>query len=119
MGLFDTVTISGLFCYHCGAPAGEEWQTKDGDCLLDSYTLEEFFTKNHDVYTASFSGDCTLCNAWLRIGLPNETEASRLYQDFERKKWESRYRSEAAAEHPNHKGYEVWCEKCKSDPGAG
>ena len=124
MGMFDTVFISGLYCYYCGGLANEDWQTKDGDNDMSSFdSLDDFFTKHQDAYVAGFSGDCSQCGKWLRITLPNETEASKAYREVERLKWEGKYREKATAAHPNHgvvgsTYYSIffdnaWCDRCR------
>ena len=58
MGMFDYVDVDGpVDCPHCEKPiTGRDWQTKDGDCMLDHL----HWTQVHNFYT-----HCPHCNGWV------------------------------------------------------
>ena len=54
MGMYDTVDFS-YTCENCGSPLNE-WQTKDGDCVLAGL---------HPSEAGNFYTMCLCCHAWF------------------------------------------------------
>lgn len=57
MGMFDYVDVGGAVdCPYCDKPITTKWQSKDGDCMMDTV----HWTKVWDFYT-----NCPHCMAWV------------------------------------------------------
>lgn len=65
MGMFDSIYDASLNCPSCGHNLGDnELQTKDGECILGDYTVNEFALANNLVVsgeTFEAYGDCNNC----------------------------------------------------------
>lgn len=69
MGMFDNVKAPLMGCPGCGADLN--FQTKDLDCTLDTYTVRETLSEqpedNFGHRTMRMIGSCDQCRWWIEV----------------------------------------------------
>lgn|SRR5574337_1530077 len=86
MGMFDSIYPNNAWCPYCGVDmAGAEFQTKTGDCALHNYASWEEFGATIPT-TGSFRAyaQCTNCQEWVDLNVPN---MSKEFRDWQRKEF--------------------------------
>lgn len=129
MGMHDNITLKKIWCPWCGAVMenNNDWQTKDGECLLASYpTPELFFEANPDVFYANVINICPSCKHSIELNLRNDSPELKEKWAKEAQEWRENIAAEQLSVHPNHPagGYtgrrgrvaswnNAWCPICK------
>lgn len=75
MGCFDTI-VDKIPCPKCGTIITDGIQTKDLNCVLNTYTLEEVADSFPDVHVITVFNGCPKCRAW------DSKDATMKYDDW-------------------------------------
>lgn len=71
MGMFDYVKAPLMNCPVCGSDL--EFQTKDLDCTLDTYTVQEVLFEqpenDHGRRSMQMLGGCDRCQLWIDVAV--------------------------------------------------
>jgi len=101
MGMFDYVAAD-LFCCYCGIQASQDFQCKDGPCLLDVYTREAFEDLIFEKSQYRLAGTCNNCKNNLQYLIWNKSAKHSEYIDQQIFKSKRNLQDEQTSQHPNH-----------------
>lgn len=68
MGMYDHVKCRIMSCPGCGGDL--DWQTKDGDCLLERVYVVDLMRDRNEMRMV---GDCDKCHWYIEVAIERDT----------------------------------------------